>query len=605
MTRKMLFLFFTMTVTVIGIQAQGYEDYIGAGHMEGVKVYSSSDLHERYPGKFVAKAENTINGQGLDAPLMEASRFLSQSTLGYDMKIIHEVAETGISTWLDQQFEKPAPDFIAMTRETFDLTNLFELNVAGKDSSEISERPRWTHFEYTWWQYNAFNDEDMVRQRVAEALSEIFVVSYQNARLAGRGMALASYYNILLKNAFGNYLDLLRDITYSPTMGNYLSHFNNPKTDTSENQHPDENYAREIMQLFSIGLYELNPDGSRKKDADGNFIPTYDNGDISEFAKIFTGLGASDVIENMYRDTASFGMYWGFTDFTQPMKMYEEWHEPGEKHLLRGVIVPDGQTGEEDIEMALQTLFNHPNVGPFIGKRLIQRLVKSNPTPQYVEDITQVFNDNGQGVRGDLKAVIRAILMHPEARDCQWLTDPTAGKMREPLMRYTHFARSMTKDQPYGNYWNIGYNYNEEVGQNMFGSPTVFNFYNAQFTPNGPLADLGLVGPEFEIHNTRSSVAYANYIYGWVHWNYIFYSWVEDDPDAKLEYYELYPLARQSEPFINYMDVLYSYGNLTKESRSLLRWLLERRKDNNEYKEDRVRLGLYFMLLSPDFVIQK
>ncbi len=605
MIHRILPLILSLSFVAVTMFSQSYEDYIGAGHSDGVKVYSSSDLHERYPGKFIAKAENTINGNGLDAALMEASRFLMQSTLGYDMKIIHELADKGIEAWLDEQLEKPAPDFIALTREAFDLSNLFELNVAGKDSSEISTRPRWTHFEYAWWQYNAFNEEDMIRERIAEALSEIFVISYQNGRLVGRGMALAGYYNILLKNAFGNYLDLLRDITYSPAMGNYLSHFNNPKTDTAENQHPDENYAREIMQLFSIGLYELNPDGSRKKDANGDFIPTYTNKDISEFAKIFTGLGASDVIENMYRDTASFGMYWGFTDFTKPMKMYEEWHEPGEKHLLRGVTVPEGQTGDEDIEMALQTLFNHPNVGPFIGKRLIQRLVKSNPSPKYIEDITNVFNDNGQGVRGDLKAVVRAILLHPEARDCEWMTDPTAGKMREPLMRYTHFARSLTKDQAYGNYWNVAYDYNIQVGQNMMGSPTVFNFYSPGFSPNGPLADAGLVGPEFEIHNTRSSVGYANYVFSWLFYDYIFYSWVNKDPDTKLELYELYPLAREAEPFINFMDVLYSYGNMSEKTRALLRELLEARKYASDYKEDRVQMGLYLMLISPDFIIEK
>ncbi len=605
MSRKIILLGFYIFGSLIGLNAQEYNDYIGAGHSDGVKVYSSSDLHERYPGKFIAEGRNTINGNGLEGALVEASRFLSQSTLGYDMKVIHQVADMGIEAWLEDQFTKPAPDFIAKTVEAYEVSNYFALTVGGADSNEIADRPNWVHFEYAWWEYNAFNDQDMLRQRVAEALSEILVVSYNNGRVASRGRGMATYYNILLKNAFGNFLDLLRDVTYSPTMGNYLSHFNNPKTDTSENQHPDENYAREIMQLFTIGLYELHPDGSRKVDADGNFIPTYDNNDISEFAKIFTGLGATDVIENMYRDTASFGMYWGFTDFTKPMKMYEEWHEPGEKHLLRGLTVPDGQTGEEDIEMALKNLFNHPNVGPFIGKRLIQHLVKSNPTPEYVNDITAVFNDNGQGIRGDLKSVIRAILLHPEARDCEWISDPKAGKMRAPLMRYTHFARSMTKDHPYGNYWNLGYDYNIQVGQNMMGSPTVFNFYNPSFSPNGPISDAGLVAPEFQIHNTRSSIAYANYVYGWVHWDYIFSNWVPGDPDSKLEYPELYPLARQTEPFINYMDLLYTYGNLSDYSRNLFREILEKRKSDSEYKEDRVRLGLYLMLISPDYVIQK
>lgn len=603
MKAKVLYvLLFCLTISsyVVG------QKYLGGGHGQVQAVYSSDEWVEPYPGTFVAKAENTINGRGLDARLMGASRFLSQATLGYDMQLIEEVAQKGIERWLEEQFNQPPPNMHDLTQEIFEISNAYSVEVGGTDPERLPQRPSYYHFLYAWWEYNVFNRRDMLRQRVAEALSEIFVVSYEDAKLRARGLSLAAYWDILTRNAFGNFYDLLHDITYSPTMGLYLSHFNNPKSDPSKNRHPDENYAREIMQLFTIGLYELHIDGTRKKDAQGNDIPTYDNDDIKELAKVFTGLSASAVIENPYYDTARFNIYWGWTDFSKPMRMYEEWHEPGEKRLFGGkVVIPAGQTGDEDIAMALQALFQHPNVGPFIARRLIQRLVKSNPTPQYIRDVAEVFNDNGYGVRGDLKAVIRAILLHPEARDCAWMYHPSNGKLREPLLRYTHFAFAMPKIHPYGYYWNVGTDFGERVGQNIMGSPSVFNFYSPEYAPLGPLRDREYVAPEFQILNTRTVIEWGNYVYQFVHWGNLLDDWTSVPARTTVDLRHLYDYARTGEPLTNYLDILFTYGDLSDQTRRLLRDIYETRLRSGHFVRDRVRLGLYLVLISPDYLIKK
>ncbi len=582
------------------VYAQKYEDFIGAGHNRDIKVFSSSDKHEKETG-YTAKPENTINGKGLDAKLMEASRLLSQASIGADYKIIEKTAEMGIEQWLESQFNLSPDSYLQNVMDVFEITNQWELD-HGVDSTDIPEWPYWSHFMYAWWEYNMFND-DLLRQRVALALSEILVISF-NSDLAGFGQSVASYYDIFSENAFGNYKDILMKVTYHPAMGFYLSHFNNPKTIEEENIHPDENYAREVMQLFTIGLYQLNNDGTRKTDNNGEFIPTYTNSDIKEMAKVFTGLGPGAVRPNEWVDTPEFGYGIWVTDMTVPMKMYEDWHEEGEKHIIDGFTIPAGQTGDEDIEMAIDYLFNHPNVGPFICKQLIQRLVKSNPTPAYVDRVASVFNDNGQGVRGDLKAVIKAILLDDEARTCDWIDDETNGKLREPLLRYTQFARAVDKDQAYGHYWNIGYGYWENTGQMVLSSPSVFNFFLPYFQPNGPLAEKGLLAPEFQIHNSKTSIGYINSVFEWTRYEYLMSDWLAEDPAVSSDWYNYEPMARNPEVFLNYLDVVYTYGMLTDRTRNIIKENCNHLV-NSSFKRTRAQLALYLLLISPDFTISK
>ena len=469
------------------------QEYIGAGNDNGITATAS---HQYTDENWVsaANAQNTINGNGLDGELMEASRFLAQATMGYDNADMQTVVNMGIESWIDDQLQKPITYVTPEVNYAWQASIDTMLN-QGTPPEEIHFRPRWEYFNYGWW-HTTMTHEDQLRHRMAYALSQIFVISFNNTDLTGYGDGLATYYDMLLDNSFGNYRDLLEDVTYSPMMGFYLSHLNNPKSDPDNNIRPDENYAREIMQLFSIGLYELNLDGTRQTDGNGDFIPTYGQDEIREFAKIFTGLSIGGSLpagtycnnDGYCNDgTIDFGRDLWTADVTVPMLMYDgspgsppswqSWHEPGPKTLLNGTVVPAGQTGDEDIDDAIDNLFNHPNVGPFVAYRLIQRLVKSNPTPGYVQRVATTFNDNGLGVRGDMAAVTKAILMDAEARQCSYMLSSDNSRLREPFVRYTQYARAVDKMNTGDRYWNIGYHIWEDAGQTVLGAPSVFNFY--------------------------------------------------------------------------------------------------------------------------------
>ena len=422
--------------------------YLGAGNTDGIQVSASSSLMR-------TSAEHTIDGSGMDAKYMEATRFLAQATLGYEERHVEDVLLMGFEAWIDEQMLITPSDVLDVTNEIL-LTakENFVNNVADPDDTDLAQfdEPRVWHFYPAWW--NAvINNEDLLRNRIALALSEIFVISF-NSDLSDFGRGFASYYEMLLKHSFGNFRELMTDVTLHPCMGFYLSHLNNPRSDPENNIKPDENYAREIMQLFTIGLYQLAADGTRLKDSDGNDLATYDLEDVRELAKVFTGLGAREYSqfqleyfeeEEMIPPPIGFGIGIYETSKLVPMTMYEEWHEPGQKVILKDHVIPTGQTGMQDIEMALDILFNHQNVGPFISRRLIQHLVKSNPSPQYIARISGIFDDNGLGERGDLAAVVKAILLDEEARTCAWQQDASSGKLREPLIRHTQFVRGMDR----------------------------------------------------------------------------------------------------------------------------------------------------------------
>ena len=584
------------------------EEFIGAGNDAGVKVTTSSNF-------FNTKGTNTINGTGLDARTKEASRFLSQASIGYEEKHIQHVLELGIENWLNIQLLAPPAymlpkhdNIFKEAKEAFDEIN--------SDGDEDYYGPWGLHFNYAWWQNNLTN-EDLLRQRVALALSEILVIS-MNSDLIDFGEGLSHYYDILIKNAFGNYKDLLTEVTLHPCMGYYLSHLNNPKTDNAKNTNPDENYAREIMQLFTIGLFELNQDGTRKVDANGEYIPTYDNEDIKELAKIFTGLGGGDwsdqaleyfANENMNVPQIGFGPDIGIYTIrrTVPLKMYDFWHEPGDKMILKKHTLSNDQNGMKDINDAIDILFNHENVGPFIGRRLIQRLVKSNPTPEYQERVSNVFADNGKGERGDLGAVVKAILMDEEARSCEWQEHPEQGMLREPIVRYVHLARSLPKDAPLGNYWNNGFFYRELTKQHPLMSPTVFNFFQPDFQPRGEFAEESLVGPEFQIHDSQASIGFINQLNLSTIYDVLFWSWEEarsEDLSISLDFSELTKISSDKEALINHLDVIYTHGRLSDNTRNIIREAIAQFDDPNTY-EFMVKLAVYLIMISPDYTILK
>ena len=590
-------------VFIIGLsRAQDFDSFIGAGGNDSIRVYTSNNFQAPH-WDHIASGDKSIKGDGLDYHRLTASRFLSQAAIGYEMQHIEELASRrgDFQSWIDEQVSKPVQYMLPMVDKVQNDVNKWYLD-RGADSSEIDLRANWVDFNYAWWELNMKN-EDLLRHRIALALSEILVIS-ANSDLSGHGRGLASYYDIFVRNAFGNYSDILHEVSLHVAMGFYLSHLNNPRTIPSENIHPDENYAREIMQLFSIGLYELNQDGSRKMDINGQDIPTYGQAEIKEFAKVFTGLGVSAIMPNMYIDEPYFGLGIYLSDMREPMKMYEEWHEPGIKKLLNGYVVPAGQTGMEDISDAIANLVNHQNVGPFIGKQLIQRLVKSNPSPAYIGRVAAAFMDDGNGERGNMLAVIKAILLDPEARECDAMHDPDNGMMKEPMIRYAQFVRAVEKEQYYDRYWNVAYGFWDETGQIPLFSPTVFNFFLPDYQPIGPIADRGLVAPEFQIHNTKTSIGYINQVNRWAIWRSLMYSWEEGDPDTRLVLDDLLDLARDPEVLINHLDLLFTYGTLSDRTRSIMKAVMNAMIDN-EYRESRTQMALYLMMISPDYVIFK
>ncbi|MEL6986375.1 MAG: DUF1800 family protein [Bacteroidota bacterium] len=580
------------------------QEYIGAGSDIGVEVTTSSDFEPAlHWNGFKASGDKTINGDGLTYEAMTASRFLSQATLGPNKERIQDLLDLDFEAWIDRQFEIPHYPMLESVRDIKREADEWFL-LQGGDSLEVGFRPGWKQFQYAWWQDNMLND-DLLRQRVAYALSQIFVISAESD-LSGYGDALSSYYDIFLKNAFGNYRDILEEVTLHPAMGFYLSHLNNPRSLPEENIHPDENYAREIMQLFSIGLYELNLDGSRKMDGEGNDIPTYGQAEIKEFAKVFTGLGIAEIgMENEWVDEPYFGLGIYLGEMTLPMIMYEEWHEQGDKRLLNNQVIPDGQTGMEDLHDALDNIFAHANVGPFICKQLIQQMVKSNPSPAYVQRVSQKFNNNGRGERGDLKAVLKAILLDEEARDCSWSQDESSSMLREPIVRYTHFANVVEKEQFYGRIWNIGYGFWERTEQAPLTAQSVFNFYRPDFQPNGDITDAGLVGPEFQIHNSKTSLGFINEANRWtIHWGSLFYNWERNDPNTTVNIDEFKPYAHDPEVLLNQLDVLFTHGTLSDNTRNIIKHGLNQFVQG-DWREDRVRMALYLMMISPDYAIFK
>lgn len=597
-------IFFTLS-SILFISLHCYsQNYIGTGNNTGVVISSSSEANNSlWQGP--ASAENLFSGDGMRVDYFEASRFLSQASMGFEESDILSVESMGIEAWIDDQIAKPI-EYISP-----EVDNIYQilrdtLIANGEDISYLF-RPGWTVFNYAWWEVNMRN-QDLLRHRVAAALSEILVIS-KNSELHNYGDGLGAYYDILLEHAFGNYSDLLNKVTISPMMGDYLSHLNNPKSLPSENITPDENFAREVMQLFSIGLYELNPDGSRKLQG-GNFIPTYDQSDIKEFAKVFTGLGVAENIPNPWtQDPPYFGQDLVVANTTMDMIMYENWHEPGIKYLLNNVQTPSGLTGSQEIEFAVNHLCAHSNVGPFIGYRLIQRLVKSNPTAAYISRISSVWNDNGSGIRGDLGAVVKAILMDPEARNCSWQSKWRNSKMKEPMMRYLQFARAVEKENGNNFYWNVNYQFRENALQEILYAPTVFNFFTPDYAPVGGISEANLVAPEFKIHDSRSSIGYMNQVNLWVQdWGYIMNNW-ENMTNVLVKFVtdDWQIIAQDSEALINKIDEVFLGGKLSDQTREIIREALNTydiEATGYNAAEERVEMGIYLALISPDFVIQ-
>lgn len=424
----------------------------------------------------------------------EAYRFLNQATFGATTAEAQSVITLGYEAWIDQQLQRPTSLELPYVQQAFagyppgaDITRLHE------DRVDV-------------WLQHALHAPDQLRQRVAFALSQIMVIS-QSSALIGYPWGCTSYYDMLAQNAFGNFRDLMENVTLHPAMGVYLSMLGNQKPDAAHNIRPDENYARELMQLFTIGLVELNPDGRVRTDAAGQPIPTYDQEVVQGFAHVYTGW--------TYSGAPSFETAFPtIANQIVAMQAYPEQHATVAKRVLSYTgaamnVIPAGQSPEADLDAALDNIFNHPNVAPFIATRLIQHLVTSNPAPQYIERVARKFDDDGSGKRGNLAAVVKAVLLDPDARAVP--TSATAGRLKEPLLRLTQVWRAYGASSTSGKY-NVQ-NITGLIGQGPLQAPSVFNFFSPFYAPPGEIANQGLVAPEMQLTTEYLSSLWTDYVF--------------------------------------------------------------------------------------------
>ena len=438
-------------------------------------------------------------GGASDAPpsASDAARFLTQATYGASDASISQVRAGGYAQWIDQQMILPAPPSHQADVEA----RLVQLKLTNPAATLNPQ-----DFYYSYWD-QAITGPDQLRQRMKLALSEIFVISLTDTNVDARGAA--SYYDMLGANAFGNFRTLLEQVSLHPMMGVYLTWLGNQKEDPATGRNPDENYAREVMQLMTIGLSQLNQDGSVKTDNSGRPLPTYTADDISGLAKVFTGYSYFSTAPNS-------GTFRGGSrnaDATvRSMIAYPTFHSTSAKTFL-GVTIPASTVANPsgELKTALDTLYNHPNVGPFIGRQLIQRLVTSNPSPAYVSRVAGVFNNNGKGVRGDMAAVVRAILLDSEARGASNAADVNFGKVREPMIRVANWARAFSATSQSGEFLIPSTSANTSLSQSALTSPSVFNFFRPGYSPpNTRVGNAGLVAPELQIVDEITVAGYLN-----------------------------------------------------------------------------------------------
>lgn len=529
----------------------------------------------------------------------ESARFLTQATYGPNMEAIAELKQIGYSNWLNRQFARPSLD-----------SHLAYVNRGGPigcvscDSKYINAT-----MESFWLQ--ALQGSDQLRQRVVLALSEIFVVSAANGAVDSQPQAHAAYLDMLSRNAFGNFRDLLEDVTRHPTMGLYLSHMRNQKEDPKTGRTPDENYAREVMQLFTIGLWEIDDYGRRKQDSAKQDIPTYDLDDVLNMAKVLTGLswGGTDQSDKTW---------WGGNGQTWdlPMQMYPKQHSTSQKLILKRRTIP-ATTGtmtrdlaDQELKIALDTLFQHPNVPAFFARQLIKRLVTSNPSADYIHRVAQAFKDNGEGVRGDMKAVIRAVLLDPDARSSAKIADPNWGKLREPMIRYANYLRAFHASSGTNQYriWNLEDPVNG-LGQNPLRAPSVFNFFSPDYSPPGELLDAGLTAPEFQITHETTLTGYTNFMADKIAYTTKHVEFTKGKPDAMVSDYSAeIALANDPDKLLDRLNILLMNGQMSASTRALVKDTLTRVTAKvwvAPKEEVRVDMAIRLLMASPEYMVQK
>jgi uncharacterized protein (DUF1800 family) len=535
-------------------------------------------------GAAIAAVSNTVELQlGPAAPLVvsatkrDAARLLMQATFGpKSMEDIASVESVGAQAWVDAQWNQPWQSH---------NTYLERVRLAGEEAKE-------EHVYESIWQNLIWGDARL-RARVALALSEIMVIS--NIAPDQKNEALISWMDMLYRNAFGNYRTLLQEVTLHPAMGYYLNMLGNDKEDLSTGRMPNENYAREVLQLFSIGLVQLNADGTPRRDGQGQPIPTYDQSTVQGFAAAFTGwnFAGNDTSKSESFDHPN-------ENWTQFMRAWPSRHSSGAKKLLGGLTLLAGQTPEKDLADALDNIANHPNVAPFMGKRLIQFLVTSNPSPAYVGRVSAVWNNNGQGARGDLKSVVRAILLDPEARSAD-ATSVSDGKVREPMVKFVHFVNAMQGRSKNGrnSIWWLD-SPDDYLGQSPLLAPSVFNFFSPFFAKAGAIAQAGLVAPEMQLVTDTQIVGSTNFFTRMVHERGVGFN---NEYAVNFDVTAWDALGGDANALVDRINWIWFAGSMSVETRDVL--LRAINKLDASKRHERVDLALKLAVIAPEFSIQR
>jgi uncharacterized protein (DUF1800 family) len=556
---------------------------------------------------------------------VRAAHFLSHGTFGPTPAEIDALAErmgqigskTALEEWIDEQFALPATHHHAMA-----LQMIADDGFAPLDPGIVANRYK----HHAWW-HVVLTAPDQLRQRMAWALAQIFVINEYRAGFGSQVndasgqpqyLGVANYYDMLVDDAFSNYHDVLEDVTLHPIMGVFLSHAKNPKGDPSIGRFPDENYAREMMQLFSIGLYVLNSNGVFKRDGRGEQIETYDNETIKAFARVFTGLS--------FAGSSSFNG--APQNFHQPMVMHEDYHDTDEKVLLGGTVLPAGQTGMQDIGAALNNLFQHPNVGPFIGRLLIQRLVKSNPSKHYIRRVAKAFADNGSGIRGDFQAVLKAILLDKEALDTQSyaaVRKPLGlqvvangtehSRLREPVLRYSALVRAFNASSDYATGRFMIPPLDGALNQAAYRARHVLNFYLPDYRPPGDLLiyepskripNGALFAPEFEIFTSVIANRLANRLRADLRDERALFSLVNNSTVGEIQASVLFDFSKETalaadpNQLLTHLDLLLCHGTLGEGTKDAIASVVNEETTNTTL---RARGAILAVATSPECAV--
>ena len=538
------------------------------------------------------------------------ARFLTQATFGPTPAEIERLTGTSPSDWFRAELAKP---------ESLHLPYVIDYVTGPNGINEFDDLSYQAKFSPNWafW-INAIEGEDQLRQRMAFALSQVLVVSNTPGNnLFDYPRAMGHYQDVLVENAFGNYRDLLEEVTYSPAMADYLTYLQNRKGDPDSGRMPDENYARELMQLFTIGLVELQQNGEPVRGPDGDPVEIYDNSDVTGLARVFTGLSFDG------------GEFWqgpyslGREVLTRPLVAFPDQHSELEKSFL-GTTIPAGTSAEESIDIALDTLFEHPNTAPFLARQLIQRFVTSHPEPDYVARVASAFeagryvlpdgSNVGTGERGDLSATLAAVLFDEAARGDAARESAGFGKVREPVLRFTAWARAfdagtVTPDISYPLY-TLGQS--QSLGQAPYQSPSVFNFYRPGYVaPGTETGQAGLTMPELQLVNASTSAGYVNFM---TYYAFARAAEYETGPEGEVlipDYSAELPLADDVPALVERLDLLFTYGTLSQETRASIEDIVSAVPIGLVYDPDydgraaRVAMAVTLITSSPDFIVQR